>query len=112
MPDLQTAAPAAPAGPPPAMHPMDPAKGEHLSPAFAALLVWLIGRPAITEPAITGVVVTSDCVFAATTDDPFFNALIGSWSDVESNLRGWGHACRAKPAVVDGLLDKVRRASR
>ena len=112
MPDLETAAQAAPAGPPPAMHPMDPAKGENLSPAFGALLCWLIGRPAMTEPAITGVVVTGDCVFAATTDDPFFNALIGSWADVETNLRGWGHACRAQPAVVNGLLDKVRRASR
>ena len=112
MPDLQTAAQAAPAGPPPATHPMDPAKGENLSPAFGALLAWLIGRPAITEPAITGAVVSGECVFAATTDDPFFNALIGSWSDVESNIRGWGHACCAEPALVDGLVDKVRRASR
>ena len=112
MPDHQTAAQATPAGPPPAMHPMDPAKGENISPVFAALLAWLIGRPAMTEPAITGVVVTGGCVFAATTDDPFFNALIGSWTDVEANLRAWGHACRAEPAIVDGLVDKVRRASR
>ena len=32
MPDIQTAVPAAPAGPPPALHPMDPRRGEHLSP--------------------------------------------------------------------------------
>ena len=111
MPDLQTAAQAALAGPPPAMHPMDPAKGENLSPVFAALLAWLIGRPAMTEPAITGVVVTGGCVFAATTNDPFYNALIGSWADVEANLRGWGHACRAEPTIVNGLIDKLRRAS-
>ena len=38
MPDIQTAVPAAPAGPPPALHPMDPRRGEHLSPLFAAFL--------------------------------------------------------------------------
>ena len=117
MPDLETAAHSAPAGPPPAMHPMDPAKGENLSPVFAALLAWLVGRPAMTDPAMTdpaiiGVVVTGGCVFAATTASPFHDALIGSWGDVESNIRGWGHACRAEPAVVDGLVDKLRRASR
>ena len=110
MPDTHTVA--TPAGLPPAMHPMDPEKGENISPAFSALMCWLIGRPAMTEPAITGVVVTGGCVFAATTDDPFFNALIGSWSDVEANIRGWGHACGTEPAIVDGLVDKVRRASR
>ena len=112
MPDPGTAAQPAPAGPPPAMHPMDPAKGENLSPVFAALLAWLVGRPAMTEPAITGVVVSGQCVFAATTNDPFYNALIGSWTDVESNIRGWSHACRTEPTIVDGLLDKLRRASR
>ena len=110
--DLQTAAPPAPAGPPPAVHPMDPAKGENLSPVFAALLAWLIGRPAMTEPAITGVVVTGGCVFAATTESPFHDTLIGSQTDVEANLRGWGHACGTDPAIVDGLVEKLRRASR
>ena len=90
---------------------MDPAKGESLSPKFAALLCWAIGRPAMTRPAITGVAVSGECVYAATTEDPFFNALIGSWSDVEANLRGWGAACRAEPALVDGLVDTVRRGS-
>ena len=112
MPDLQTAVQAAPAGPPPALHPMDPARGENISPVFAAMLAWLIGRPAMTEPAITGVVVTGACVFAATTDDPFFNTLIGSWSDVEANIRAWGSACGTEPAIVNGLVDKLRRASR
>ena len=36
MPDLHTETP--PAGPSSAMHPMDPAKGENLSPKFAAIL--------------------------------------------------------------------------
>ena len=43
----------------------------------------------MTEPAITGVAVTGGCVFAATTDDCLHNALIGSWADVEGNLRAW-----------------------
>ncbi len=111
MPDLHIEAPSAPAPPPPALHPMDPARGESLSPKFTALLCWAIGRPPMTEPAITGVAVTGDCVFAATDRDPFFNALIGSWSDVEANLRGWGTACGAEPAAIDGLVDTVRRAS-
>ena len=102
---------AAPAGPPPAMHPMDPARGENLSPAFAALLSFLIARPAMTEPAITGVVMTGGCVFAATTDDCLHNALIGSWADVEGNLRAWGAVTETPAAIVDGLVDKVRRAS-
>ena len=110
MSDTQTVA-ARPA-PPPAMHPMDPARGGNLSPAFAALLAWLIARPAMTEPAITGVVVTGQCVFAATTESPFHDTLIGSWTDVETNIRGWGRACRAESTIVDGLVDKLRRASR
>ena len=110
MPDTHTTA--APAGPPPAMHPMDPAKGENLSPKFSALLCWLIGRPAMTTPAITGVVITGQCVYAATTDDPFLNTLIGSRSDVERNLCAWGSATGTDAHIVDGLVDKVRRASR
>ena len=107
----QSAAGAPPPAPPPAPHPMDPAKGESLSPKFAALLCWAIGRPAMTRPAITGVAVSGECVYAATDEDPFFNALLGSWSDVEANLRGWGAACRAEPALVDGLVDTVRRGT-
>ena len=110
MPDIQTETPAT--RPPPVMHPMDPANGENLSPKFAAILAWAIGRPAMTEPAITGIVVTGSCVYASTTHDPFFNALLGSWSDVEANLRGWGTACGADDTVIDGLVNKVRGASR
>ena len=40
MPDIHIEAPSAPAPPPPALHPMDPARGESLSPKFAALLCW------------------------------------------------------------------------
>ena len=112
MPATEPRAGAVPAGPPPAMHPMDPARGENLSPAFAALLAWLIGRPAMTEPAITGVVVTGGCVFAATTDSPFHDTLVGSWPDVEGNLRAWGAVNETPAAIVDGLVGKVRRASR
>ena len=111
MPVAHIEAPPAPAGPPPALHPMDPARGENLSPKFSALLCWAIGRQPMTEPAITGVAVTGTCVYASTTHDPFFNALIGSWSDVEANLRGWGTACAADAAVIDNLVHTVRRAS-
>ena len=111
MPETHTASPTAPAGPPPAMHPMDPARGENLSPKFSALLCWLLSRPAMTNPAITGVAVTGECVYAATTHDPFLNVLIGSWSDVERNLRAWGAATGTDAHIVDRLVDKVRRAS-
>ena len=70
MSDTRIAERTTPAAPPPALHPMDPAKGESLSPKFAALLCWAIGRPAMTNPAITGVAVSGECVYAATTDDP------------------------------------------
>ena len=112
MPDIDIHASTAPTGPPPAIHPMDPARGNNLSPAFAAVLAWAIGRPAMTEPAITGVVVSGGCVFAATTASPFHDTLIGSWPDLEANLRAWGAACAAGPAVVDNLVAKVRGASR
>jgi len=102
----------APAGPPPAIHPMDPSRGENLSPGFAAILCFLIGRSAMTEPAITGVVVSGDAVFAVTTESPFHDTLIGSWHDVEGNLRAWGAVTGAPAAIVDGLVAKVRRASR
>ena len=112
MPDIDIHASTAPAGPPPAIHPMDPARGDNLSSAFAAVLAWAIGRPAMTEPAITGVVVNGGCVFAATTASPFHDTLIGSWPDLEANLRAWGAACATEPAMVDNLVARVRGASR
>ena len=112
MPDIEAPPDTTPASPPPAMHPMDPSRGQDLSPKFVALLCWALGVEPLTEPAITGVVVSGECVFAATTDDLFFNALIGSWSDLEANLRGWGDACGADPSMVDGLVAKLRRTGR
>ena len=110
MPHIHAPGAGAPAGPPPAMHAMDPSRGQNLSPKFVALLCWALGLEPTTEPAITGVVVSGECVFAATTDDLFFNALVGSWSDLEANLRRWGHARGAEPSVVAGLIAKIRRA--
>ena len=110
MPTTQSPVETAPAGPPPAMHLMDPSRGQDLSPKFVALLCWALALRPMTEPAITGIVVSGECVFAATTDDHFFNALIGSWSDLEANLRGWGNACGASPSIVESLIAKVRRA--
>ena len=47
MPATEPAAEAAPAGPPPAVHPMDPARGESLSPSLRgpALLGSSAGPP-------------------------------------------------------------------
>ena len=103
---------AAPECAPPPMHPMDPRRGKSLTPTFGAVLCWLLGLEPMTRPAITGISVAGDSVLAATTDDPFFNAHLGSIRDFERNLRGWGAACGADDAVVDGLVDRMRRAGR
>ena len=106
------AIPAAPPVPSPARHPMDPRRGENLSPMFAAFLVWLLDIEPITDPAITGIAVSGNSVLAATTDDPLFNAHLGSLEDFERNLRGWGQVCGAGRDTVDALAVKLRRAGR
>ena len=106
----ELAAEAAPANPPPPSHPMDPRRGENLSPQFAAFLCWLLQLPPMTQPAITGISITGGCVFAATAENPLHDTLIGAWSDLEENLRGWGKACGIEPAAIDGLLAKTLRA--
>lgn len=91
-------------------HPMDPRRGESLSPMFQAFLCWLLELPPMTEPAITGVALAGDSVLAATDSDPFFNAHLGSLTDFERNLRGWGEACGADPATIESLVTKLRSA--
>ena len=93
-------------------HPMDPRRCESLSPLFQAFLCWLLALPPMTEPAITGIAVTGDSVLAATDADPFFNAHIGSLTDFERNIRGWGEACGADPATIEGLIARLRGAAR
>ena len=95
-----------------AIHPMDPRCCENLSPMFTAFLCWLLGLPPMTEPAITGVVVTGDSVLAATDADPYFNAHLGSLVDFERNIRGWGEACGTDAATIEGLLAKLRNTAR
>ena len=114
MPGIQseTTPQAATAAPPPVTHPMDPRRGDSLSPMFAAFLSWLLQLPPTAEPKITGISISGRCVFAATTDDPYHNTLIGDWPDLERNLRGWGAACGADPEMIDALVDRVRRAGR
>ena len=104
------AIPDIPPAPPPARHPMDPRRGENLSPMFAAFLVWLLDIEPMTDPAITGIAVSGNSVLAATTDDPLFNAHLGSLEDFERNLRGWGEICGACPETVEALVAKLRRA--
>ena len=106
------ATPDVPPVPSPARHPMDPRRGESLSPMFAAFLCWLLGTEPMTEPAITGIAVSGNAVLAATTDDPLFDAHLGSLEDFERNLRGWGEACGAGPDTVAALVAKLRRAER
>ena len=101
-----------PPAPPPAMHPMDPRRGENLSPMFAAFLVWLLGLEPMTIPAITGIAVCGNSVLAATTHDPLFDAHLGALEEFERNLRGWGAASGADPEVVDALVARLRRAGR
>ena len=96
----------------PATHPMDPRRGENLSPMFQAFLCRLLDLPPMTEPAITGIAVTGDSVLAATDADPYFNAHLGSLTDFERNIRGWGEACGADPATIQGLLARLRVAAR
>ena len=112
MPDIESgvSAETVPATPPPIVHPMDPRRGENLSPRFAAVLAWLLQTPPMTSPAITGIVVSGNCVFAATTDAPFHDTPIGDVEDLQRNLRDWGEVCGAAPAIVDGLIARIRRA--
>ena len=79
---------------------------------FAAFLCWLLQLPPTAEPKITGISISGRCVFAATSQDPYHNTLIGDWPDLERNLRGWGAACGADPEMIDALVGRVRRAGR
>ena len=106
------AIPDMPPAPPPAMHPMDPRRGENLSPMFVAFLCWLLALEPMTDPAIAGIAVSGNSVLATTTDDPLFNAHLGSLEEFEHNLRGWGEACGADPDMVDALVARLRRAGR
>ncbi len=106
------AIPDLPPAPPPDLHPMDPRRGESLSPMFAAFLCWLLVLEPMTDPAITGIAVSGRSVLAATSDDPLFNAHIGALEEFERNLRGWGEACGADPHTVDALVARLRRAGR
>ena len=95
-----------------AIHPMDPRRGESLSPMFTAFLCWLLGLPPMTKPAITGIALAGDSVLAATDVDPYFNAHLGSLTDFERNIRGWGEACGADAATIEDLLTRLRSAAR
>ena len=110
IPDMPAAPP--PARVSPAMHPMDPRRGENLSPMFAAFLCWLLVLDPMTDPAITAIAVSGNSVLAATSDDPLFNAHLGALDDFERNLRGWGEACGADPHMIDALVAKLRSAGR
>ena len=106
------AIPDLPPAPPPALHPMDPRRGENLSPMFAAFLCWLLVLEPMTDPAITAIAVSGNSVLAATSGNPLFDAHLGALEEFERNLRGWGKACGASPDMVDALVVKLRRAGR
>ena len=106
------AIPDLPPAPLPALHPMDPRRGENLSPMFAAFPCWLLGLEPVTDPAITAIAVSGNSVLAATDRDPLFNAHLGALEEFERNMRGWGEACGADPDMIDALALKLRRAGR
>ena len=118
MPDTDTATetgvPAAsgPVVPAPVLHPMDPRRGDSLSPPFAAFLCWLLELQPMTDPAIADISVNGNSVLAATSDNPLFDAHLGSADEFERNLRGWGEVCGARPATIEDLVAKFRRAGR
>ena len=109
MPELHTQPSIQPTPPP--GHPMDPRRGDNLSPIFAAFLSWLLDLEPITRPAITGIAIAGSSVLASTTDSPFFDAHLGSIDDFEHNLRGWGEATGAGTPTIDNLLARMRRAA-
>lgn len=96
--------------PAPALHPMDPRRGDTLSPMFAAFLCWLLDLEPMTRPAITGISVSGACVLAATTDDPFFNTHLGTLADFKRNLHNWAIACDADDDATRHLVAKLARA--
>ncbi len=106
------AIPDLPPAPHRAMHPMDPRRGENLSPMFAAFLCWLLVLEPMTDPAITGIAVSGNSVLAATTDDPLFDAHLGALEEFERNLRGWGQVCGADPHMIDALVARLQSAGR
>ena len=69
-------------------------------------------RPAGTPPAITGVAVSGNAVLAATDQNPLFDQHLGSLDDFATAIRGWGEPCGADAGMVEGLVARVRRASR
>ena len=101
---------AAPSDTPPTIHPMDPRRGENISPRFAAVLAWLLQLPPMTTPAITGISISGNALFAATSTDPFHDTAIGDLADVVRNLRDWGAACGVDEATVDALVARLKRA--
>ena len=103
-------APAAPTALPPSIHPLDPRRGENLSPRFAAVLVWLLQLPPMTTPAIVGISTCGQLVLAATDRDPLHDTPIGDLQDLERNLREWAEACGADDPTVDDLVARLRRA--
>ena len=101
-----------PAGPAPAMHPMDPRRGRELSPMFSAFLCWLLDIEPMTSPAITNIAVSGNALLAATNENPLFDQHLGSLDDFEANIRGWGEACGADAGMVESLLARLRRTDR
>ena len=49
------------------------------------ILCWLLGLEPMTRPAITGIGIAGNSVLASNTDNPFFDAHLGSVGDFELN---------------------------
>ena len=87
---------------------LDPRRGPNLSPTMQALLCFLTGAEPMTKPQITGLLAEDGSVFAATTDDPDFNTVVGAVADAERNIRIWSAECNATEALTMSLLRKIQ----
>jgi len=65
---------------------LNPARFPGMSPKMAAIMGFIL-ETKYTDPEITDLHITSDgFVFAATSDDPFGNDMIGEANDLEFNI--------------------------
>ena len=89
-------------------HPMDPRRGESLSPMFQAFLCWLLdlhahdGARDHRNRGHGGQRPRRHRYRSVSS-----TRIIGSLTDFERNIRGWGEACGADPATIEGLVTKA-----
>ncbi len=82
---------------------LKPSRFDGISPQMGAIVGCVLGER-FTDPAIVELTVTTDgCVLASTTDDPFFNVFLGSYSDL---TRNW-QSLLAAAGLTDDEHDEI-----